>query len=69
MSAAGELDDQAERLLKIAGKTSASIPKPGEQVFLRATGNLSTGGTAIDLTDVVHFDNCEMAIQIGRAHV
>jgi cyanophycin synthetase len=30
-------------------------------MYLRSTGNLSTGGTAIDVTDVVHPDNREMA--------
>ena len=36
------------------------MPAAGERVFLRSTGNLSTGGTATDLTDVVHPDNAEM---------
>jgi len=62
-----ELDDQAARLLKIAGKTAETVPARGEQVFLRATGNLSTGGTAIDLTDVVHPDNRDMAIRAAKA--
>ena len=38
-----------------------------EMFFLRATANLSTGGTAIDLTDVVHPDNREMAVRAVRA--
>jgi cyanophycin synthetase len=33
----------------------------GEVFYLRSTANLSTGGTAIDLTDVVHPDNRDMA--------
>ena len=33
----------------------------GEIFYLRSTANLSTGGTAIDLTDVVHPDNRDMA--------
>ena len=39
----------------------------GEQVFLRSTGNLSTGGTATDMTDVVHPDNVEMAVRAVKA--
>jgi cyanophycin synthetase len=39
----------------------------GEVVYLRSTGNLSTGGTAIDLTDAVHPDNREMAIRAVEA--
>ena len=47
-----ELDDQAERLMDSAGYNEAPITK-GE-VLLRSTGNLSTGGTAIDMTDTIH---------------
>jgi cyanophycin synthetase len=39
----------------------------GETLFLRSTANLSTGGTAIDMTDVVHPDNREMAVRAIRA--
>src|SRR5262249_3683346 len=38
-----------------------------EVFFLRSTGNLSTGGTAIDLTDVVHPDNRDMAVRAAKA--
>ena len=31
------------------------------------TANLSTGGTAIDVTDLVHPDNAEMAVRAIRA--
>ena len=43
------------------------MPAQGETVFLRATANLSTGGTSIDRTDEMHPDNvtaCEMAAGI-----
>ena len=33
----------------------------GEVFALRSTGNLSTGGTAVDKTDVIHPDNAEIA--------
>jgi cyanophycin synthetase len=36
-------------------------------VFLRSTGNLSTGGTATDMTDLVHPDNVEMAVRAVKA--
>jgi cyanophycin synthetase len=62
-----ELDYQAKRLLELKGYTEATIPAAGEEVFLRSTGNLSTGGTAIDLTDVIHPDNREMAIRAAGA--
>ena len=36
-------------------------------VYLRSTGNLSTGGTAVDLTDVIHPDNAGMARRAAKA--
>ena len=36
-------------------------------MFLRSTGNLSTGGTATDVTDLVHPDNVEMAVRAVKA--
>ena len=62
-----ELDNQAKRLLLDAGYNEKTVLKKGEIFFLRATANLSTGGTAIDLTDVVHPDNREMAVRAVRA--
>jgi cyanophycin synthetase len=58
-----EFDGQADRLLEKKGYTRLTIPAAGETVFLRSTGNLSTGGTAIDVTDIVHPDNLEMAVR------
>src|SRR5689334_6144505 len=60
-------DHQAETLLAAKGYTRETIPATGERVFLRSTGNLSTGGTATDMTDVVHPDNVEMAVRAVKA--
>lgn len=62
-----EIDKPANDLMKEAGYNENTVLKKGEQFFLRSTANLSTGGTAIDLTDVVHPDNREMAIRAVRA--
>ena len=62
-----EFDRQADRLLSLAGLTRESVPEEGQAVYLRSTGNLSTGGTAVDVTDVVHPDNREMAVRAARA--
>ncbi|MFO0663083.1 MAG: cyanophycin synthetase [Polyangiaceae bacterium] len=62
-----ELDAQAERLMAAKNVTKDTVLPNGEVFFLRGTGNLSTGGTAIDLTDVVHPDNREMAIRAASA--
>jgi len=60
-------DHQADTMLARKGYTRDSVPAAGEQVFLRSTGNLSTGGTATDMTDVVHPDNAEMAVRAVKA--
>ena len=62
-----EFDHQAERLLKKSGYDKDTVPKKGEVVYLRSTANLSTGGTALDVTDIIHPDNREMAIRSIRA--
>ena len=62
-----ELDHQALRLLKLVGMTPESVPPAEEVVYLRSTGNLSTGGTAVDVTDLIHPDNREMAERAARA--
>lgn len=62
-----EFDHQAERLLARLGYERTTVPPAGETVFLRTTANLSTGGTAIDVTDEIHPDNREMAIRAIKA--
>ena len=62
-----EFDEQAERLLKKKGYDRSTVPAAGEEVFLRSTANLSTGGTAIDVTDIMHPDNREMAERTIKA--
>ena len=62
-----EFNHQSDRLLKERGYTRQSVPDDGEVVYLCSTANLSTGGTAIDVTDIVHVDNRDMAIAAARA--
>ncbi len=62
-----EFDHQADRLLKRAGYGRDSIPADGVVVSLRSTANLSTGGTAVDMTDVIHPDNRDMAQRAALA--
>jgi cyanophycin synthetase len=57
-------DAVTEDYLSRSGRTLETVPAAGERVQLRATANLSTGGTSIDRTDEIHPDNvtaCEMA--------
>ncbi len=62
-----QLDAQAGMMMKRAGYTAESVPPAGEAVYLRSTANLSTGGTATDVTDIIHPDNREMAVRAIRA--
>ena len=62
-----ELDDQALRLIAEAGLTPETVLAAGQVFYLRSTGNLSTGGTSIDKTDVIHYDNRIMAERGVRA--
>jgi cyanophycin synthetase len=58
------LEERTAAFLARTGRTLDSVPAAGETVFLRATANISTGGTAIDRTDEIHPDNralCELA--------
>ena len=62
-----QFDEQAERLMEKRGVGRDSVLASGEILYLRSTANLSTGGTAIDLTDQVHPDNRDMAERAIKA--
>ena len=58
------LDGLTEQFLARRGLTLDSVPASGERVPLRATANISTGGTSVDRTDEIHPRNralCELA--------
>jgi cyanophycin synthetase len=61
------LDAAAERMLAQRDFTPDSVPEDGDVVYLQPTANLSTGGTAVDVTDVIHPDNRIMAERAIRA--
>ena len=56
------LDDIAAARLKAQGLTANDVPAKGQRVVLRNNANLSTGGTATDVTDTVHPDVAQAAI-------
>ncbi len=62
-----EIDAQANMMLARLEMNADSIPDLGQIVPLRSTANLSTGGTATDVTDIIHPDNRDMAIRAIRA--
>ena len=60
------IDDIAIALLAEQGLTTGSVPARGQRVRMRHNENLSTGGTATDVTDDVHPDVAERAIAAAR---
>src|SRR5690349_16957844 len=60
-------DDRTVAFLARQKLTLASVPDENQEIYLRGTANLSTGGTSVDRTDEMHPDNitaCEMAAGI-----
>ncbi len=62
-----ELDAQAEMMMARVEVTADTVPEAGRAIYLRSTANLSTGGTATDVTDIIHPDNREMAVRAIKA--
>jgi cyanophycin synthetase len=60
------LDAIGLAVLEKQGYTPDSIPAAGTQVLLRQNGNLSTGGSATDVTDRVHPENAARAVDAAR---
>jgi cyanophycin synthetase len=61
-----KVDDFTMDILNKKGLTLESVLPLGEELFLKPTANLSTGGTATDVTDMVHPDNIFMCERIAR---
>ncbi|HWP21022.1 MAG TPA: cyanophycin synthetase [Burkholderiaceae bacterium] len=60
------IDDIALARLELQGFTPDSVPPKGRRVVLRNNANLSTGGTATDVTDDVHPEVAARAIAAAR---
>jgi len=60
------VDEQTERLLEQAGLSLESVLPEGEIAWLKSTANISTGGTATDVTDEVHPEVKYAAERIAR---
>ena len=61
-----KVDDNTKQILKERDLTLDSILPKDEILFLKSTANISTGGTATDVTDQVHPHNVFMAERIAR---
>ncbi|MEO8286402.1 MAG: cyanophycin synthetase [Chloroflexota bacterium] len=61
-----KIDAAADLTLAKQGLTWDSVPPAGQVVLLRDNSNLSTGGTATDVTDIVHPDNAAIAVLAAK---
>ena len=60
------VNNMTERLLSFRGYQVDDVPSANEKLYLKSTANLSTGGTARDVTDEVHQDVRLMCERIAR---
>ncbi|MGO3181444.1 MAG: cyanophycin synthetase [Aequorivita sp.] len=60
------INNLTKTIIASKGYTEDSVPPAGEMVILKDTANLSTGGTAEDVTDIVHPSNVSMAERISK---
>jgi len=60
------IDEATDRLIDNAGYTLESVLEKDETLYLKSTANLSTGGTSVDVTDLMHPENVFMAERISR---
>lgn len=60
------VDKDTTELLDRLGYTLETVPQKGEIVYLKSTANLSTGGTSIDVTDMVHPENITMCERVSK---
>lgn len=60
------LDETALRVLAAQGLSAQAVPEADRVVWLRDSANLSTGGTADDVTDLVHPENARLAVRAAR---
>jgi cyanophycin synthetase len=61
-----KLDDISLAVLSDQGFTPDSVPPAGTTVLIRRNANLSTGGTAIDVTEYVHPEVAARAVEAAQ---
>jgi len=60
------VNEQTINFLKDQDLTVESVPEEGKEILLKPTANLSTGGTAEDITDQVHPSIITMCERVAR---
>lgn len=61
-----DVDRDTTDLLEKLEYTLETIPTKDEVVYLKSTANLSTGGTSVDVTDMMHPENIFLCERISR---
>ncbi|WP_166015826.1 MULTISPECIES: N-acetylglutaminylglutamine synthetase [Chelativorans] len=61
------IDDETQRCLAASGCTLETVPAKGNEVLVRKTANLHTGGSIHDVTDIVHPKLVDAACRAARA--
>ncbi|MFL5747004.1 MAG: cyanophycin synthetase [Niastella sp.] len=61
-----KIDEVTQGLIRKKGYTPDSVLSAGYKLLLKTTANLSTGGTAEDVTEEVHPDNIALFERIAR---
>lgn len=61
-----DVDRDTLDLLEKLEYTLETIPRKDEVVYLKSTANLSTGGTSVDVTDMMHPENIFLCERISR---
>ncbi len=61
-----KVDEFTQKILQEKNLTLDSVISRGEELCLKPTANISTGGTATDVTELVHPDNIFMCERIAR---
>jgi cyanophycin synthetase len=60
------VDRDTTDLLEKMNYSLETVPRKGEIVYLKSTANLSTGGTSVDVTDMMHPENIFLSERISR---
>jgi cyanophycin synthetase len=60
------VDRDTTDLLAKMGYSLETVPGKDEIVYLKSTANLSTGGTSVDVTDLMHPENIFLSERIAR---
>ena len=62
-----KIDEEVQSYIKEQGYTLSSVLAKGETVYLRKNANLSTGGEAMDCTDLISQENIEVCVNTAKA--